>query len=257
MSTDVLLNSFGEGNKEDVKSCLLKLLPHVNFNDLILCGGFAVRYHLKKNGVDFNYDREFNDLDFLLKEVADLKPSVSQDFITYHYHDYADKKEEHADDLFIALVDEVSKIKLDMFSYAPYTPFDPEDIEFEGIKLKIRNPEDQLATQILESAVILEGGTIDPKWIENIEGLLKVSNPNKTDRYFHNKHYYNGKKENPFVESALEVYEKIRNQVKVKPEVLVAKSTRRAPYKCELCENKNGFTVSPMEQVYKILGYTE
>lgn len=257
MSTGILLNSFGKGNKEDVKSTLLKLLPHVNTGNLILCGGFAVRYHLKKNNIDFNYDREFNDLDLLLKDIFDLKPSVSNDFIVYHYHDYSDKKQDHADDLFIALVDEEPKIKIDIFSYAPYTPFDPEDIEFEGVKLKIRNPEDQLATQILESAVILDGGTIDPKWIENIEGLLKISDPDKTNRYFHNKHYYNGKSENSFTESALEVYEKIKRQIKDTSEVLVSKSTRKDPYQCDLCENRNGFTVAPMDQVYKILGYTE
>jgi hypothetical protein len=257
MSADFLLDSFGEGNKEEVKATLLKLIPHINTDNVILCGGLAVRYHLKKNNIEFNYDREFNDLDLLLKDISDLKPSVSNDFIIYHYHDYLDKKKDHADDLFIALVDEEPKIKIDIFSYVPYIPFDPEDIYFEGIRLQIRNPEDQLATQILESAVILHGGKIDPKWIENIEGLLKITDPNKTDRYFHNKHYYKGVSENPFTESAFEVYEKIKKQVIDKPELFVVKATRKDPYKCELCENKNGFTVAPMDYIYKILGYTE
>lgn len=252
-----MLNSFGEKNKEDVRSCLLKLLPHVNINNLILCGGLAVRYHLRKSNKTFDYGREFNDLDFLLKDVGDLKSSICKDLIVYHYHDYTNKKREHADDFFVALVDRSSKVKLDIFSYVPYTPFDVEEVEFENVKIKIRNPEDQLATQILESAVVLEGGTINPKWIENIEMLLTISDSDKANKYFHSKHYYNGREENPFTENVLDVYERIKNKIKINPEVLATKSTKRTPYKCELCENKNGFTVSPMENVYKVLGYTE
>ena len=254
---DTLIESFGSQNKEKVKSTLLKLLPHVNTNNVILCGGFAIRYHLKKNNMEFNYERDFNDLDLMLKEILDLTPSVAKDFMVYHYHDYSDKKSEHLDDLFVALVDENTKIKVDIFSYNPYTPFDPEEIEFEGFKLKIRNPEDQLATQVLESAGTLEGSKIDPRWIENIEGLLKISDLEKANKYFHDKHFFNDKGENPFTESILEVYEKIKKQLSEKPELLVSKPCKRDPYKCDLCEDRNGFTVVPMEQVYKVLGYTE
>ncbi len=257
MNTNFLIESFGKPNEEKVKNTLLKLLPHVNTNNVILCGGLAVRYHLKKNNIDFDYDRELDNLDLMLKEVSDLKPSVAKDFMIYHYHDYSDKKPEHLDDFFFDLVDEDQKITVRLFSNNPYVPFDLEEIEFEGFKLKIRNSEDQLATQVLESAVTLEGGTITPRWIENIEALLKISDIEKADKYFHNKHFYNGRGENPFKEGILEVFEKIKEHVSEKPELLVPKPCRRDPYKCDLCENRNGFTVLPMEQVYKVLGYTE
>jgi hypothetical protein len=254
---DNLIESLGLKNEDKVKITLLKLLTHIDTNNVILCGGLAIRYHLKKNNIDFNYDRDFNDLDLLLKDISDLTPSVAKDFMVYHYHDYSDKKPKNSDDFFIALVDKESKIKVDIFSYNPYTPFDPNEIEFEGFKLKIRNPEDQLATQVLESAGTLEGSKIDPRWIENIEGLFKISDIEKADKYFHDKNSYNGMGENPFTESILEVYEKIKKHLSEKPELLVSKPCRRNPYTCELCEDRNGFTVVPMDQVYNVLGYAE
>ena len=252
----LLLESFGE-QKEKVHATLLKLLPHLNTENVILCGGIAIRHHLKKNNVAFDYERGFNDLDLMVKEVSDVKPSSAQDFMIYHYHDYSDKKPEHLDDFFVALLDKESKIKVDIFSYNPYVPFDPIDVVFEQYNLKMRNPADQLATQVLESTAVLEDSKVDPKWIENIEGLMKIADLEKANEYFHGKHFFNGKPENPFTENISEVFAKIKKKLSEKPELLVVKATRKEPYECGLCENINGFTVAPMEEAYKILGYVE
>ena len=253
----LLLESFGKQNQDKVRTTLLKLLPHLNTENVILCGGIAIRHHLKKKNIAFDYEREFNDLDLMVKNVSDVRPSSAQDFMIYHYHDYSDKKPEHLDDFFVALLDREPKIKVDIFSYNPYVPFDPIEVVFENYNLKMRNPADQLATQVLESSVVLEDGKIDSKWIENIEGLMKVADLEKADEYFHGKHFFNGKPENPFTENIPEVFEKIKKKVAEKPELLVEKATHREPYKCELCENRNGFTVAPMEEAFKILGYVE
>ncbi|MEK7595130.1 MAG: hypothetical protein AAB443_00860 [Patescibacteria group bacterium] len=144
-----------------------------------------------------------------------------------------------------------TKIKIDIFSHKPYIPFDPINIDFEGYKLKLRNQEDQLATQIIESSGVFTGSKISPKWLENIEGLLKISDMKLVEKY------YRGKGNNPHRESATELYEKIKLYLKDHTEQLIDKPTRREAYKCESRQDLNGFKVEPMEKIYKLLGYAE
>lgn len=244
------LSGFRKEDAERIKSSLIKLLPHLNTHTLILCGGIAIRHHLKEANQPFNYDTPVNDLDCQVKNIFDVKPSITQDFLLSHYHDYSGKKG-HDDDFYIALVDPETKIKTDFFSYPPYLPFDPIKVNFENIPLLMRNPEDQLATQVLESSYVLAGSTIDPKWLKNIEALMKISDLNKAEKYFKNK------ERNKFQENITQIFSKIKAYLAKHPQQLKEKPYRKDPYKCELCENRNGFFVEPMEKIYKILDYSE
>jgi len=246
-----LLNWPDKLTQNKISKFLLKLLPHIDQEDAVFCGSLAIKYHLKNHNIEFDYNREFNDLDALVSKITSIKPSIANDFLVYHYHDYSNKSG-HTDDFFIALVDEKQKIKLDFFSYKPYVPFDPVKVQFEGHKLKIRNAEDQLATQIIESSWVFKGHKISPKWLENIEGLIKIADKDKVEKY------YQGKGHNPTKEnSAYNLYKKTKSYLEEHPEQIVDKITHREVYDCELCENKNGFIVEDMEKIYKLLGYVE
>lgn len=244
------LTGFNKTDAAAIKVSLRNLLPHVNLEKLILCGGVAIRHHLKNSGVEFDYVSPGNDIDILLEDLSDLRPSVSDDFLIYHYHDY-EGQTDRPEEFFVALVHPETKTKIDIFNYKPYLPFDPVEVVSEGVTLQMRNAEDQLATQVLESAGVLKSNKIAKKWLENIEGLLKISDLEKASEYMKAKLV-------EFSESDLEkVHAKTLAYLKEHPEQVVESATRRELYDCELCAGGGGFIVEPMSRIYDLLGYVE
>lgn len=252
MSQLTLQNMFGSGNRAKVEHFFDRLLPNINTDSLVICGSLAIRHGFMKRQValDVAGVYEFNDLDALLKDITDIKTTIQKDFLIYHYHDYSHKPG-HNDDFFLALVDPVTKIKLDLFSYKPYTPFDVDTVLYKGTSLKLRNIDDQLATQVLETAPVLEGSKVPPKWLTSLAQMWRVADPVKVNNYFSKKGA------NKYTQSCEEVYNMILDHLKNHPEQIVAKSTHRSLYTCPYCENTDGFTLAPMEEIYKLLGYVE
>ena len=242
------LDGFKQDDAIKIETFLLKLLKHVNVENLVICGGLAIRHHLKTNNVPFNYQRAFNDIDLLLKNISDIKPTISQDFLIYHYHDYSGKTG-HADDFYISVVDETIKIKADIYSYKPYIPIEPQKITFKEYELFIRNYDDQLATQLLEVEGIYKGNNVDPKWLDNINALSVIAKMDKAGSYYNRKLGLSGSGD------VRQIINDLKTYLTSHPEQLVIKGNKRIPYVCELCESKSGFEVTPMPQIYKLLGF--
>lgn len=248
MLTALNFDGFNQNDAIKMETFLLKLLKHVNVENLVICGGLAIRHHLKSNNVPFDYQRGFNDIDFLLKNLSDVKPTITQDLLIYHYHDYSGKIG-HADDFYISVIDEDTKIKADIYSYKPYTPIEPEKIRFKEYELLLRNPNDQLATQLLEVAGIYKGNNVDPKWLDNINALSVIAKMDKVGSDYNRKLGLTGS------EDVRQIINDLKNYLVSHPEQLVRKSNKRTPYECDLCESKSGFEITPMSQIYKVLGF--
>src|SRR5260370_40796041 len=113
-----LTSGFPESDAKKVDIFLQRLIPHLIDNEYLVVGGLAIRYQLYKHGVVYPI-RDFNDLDLKANSINTVKPSVTQDFLIYHYHP------EKNGSFFIVLIDPVTKIKVDIFD----TTIKKEDYE--------------------------------------------------------------------------------------------------------------------------------
>lgn len=135
---DLIIGFSGE-EKERITTHLERLFPYLKPNGFVIVGGLAIRYHLLSHGIPYP-PRPFNDLDIIVRDSNVVSPSVSNDFLVYHYH---------PKDYFLALVDPISRTKVDIFSYNP-KPQETVKVPFENREVDIRSIEDQLVKTILD-----------------------------------------------------------------------------------------------------------
>lgn len=220
---------------------LQKILPHMKKEQFLVVGGLAIRYHLNQHGVTYPL-REFNDLDLKAFSIDVIKPSVQKDFLIYHYHPLKNGS------FFVALVDPGTKIKVDIFDttikHEEYTV-----LPFHEWKLKIVAIEDQLVKTVYDIGRISEESKVDPKQFSDTDLLLKIANIEKAQKIWGERNYKN------YPSSINEAIERAKQIAKEHPEWLKEKPFRRPePYVCPSCENTSDFKVTPMEEVYKVLG---
>lgn len=241
MSDRELIIGFEDEDKQRVIDHLTRLLPYLKPDDFVLVGGLAIRHHLITHGI--NYPRRpFNDLDIIVRTADTVSPLVCDKFLVYHYH---------PDDNFLALVDPVSRVKTDVFSYYP-SPHDVVKILLCGQEVNIISAEDQLVKTVLDIQKVSSGIKVDPKQFEDARFLMKIADIDKADSYWRENNFSN------CPSSLIDAFNMADAIAKKHPEYLQEKPFRKsAPYNCEHCKNVNGFFVSPMDQVYQILGYIE
>lgn len=228
MKIPPLILGFSKKDNQKVKAVLKKLLKHLNLKNVTLVGGLAIRHQILKEG-HFYPKRSFNDLDLVVKSPKDVYKSVCSDFLIYHYHPL---KNSH---FYIVLLDPKHKIKIDIFDNST-PPIKPETVVFNNLKLKIRSCEDQLTRTVLDLLKVTKNEEIDPKQFSDAKLLLKIA-PSQT------------------LNQQLNQAEEI---VKKSPKLLLQKPFHKPkPYKCSACVKVKSFPITPMENIYQILGYVE
>lgn len=235
-----LLIGFSGIEKEKITTHLQRLLPYLKPMKFVIVGGIAIRYHLLSHGIDYP-ERPFNDLDLMVKNIDAVSPDVATDFLVYHYH---------AKDQFLALVDPVTKTKVDIFKFSPNT--EPVVVNFQGNELLIRGIEDQLVKTVLDIQRISPKTRVDPKQFSDAEMLSQIADMKKADKMWKSNSFEKWPK------SITEAIERANKIAKRHPKWLKEKPFRKPkPYKCSSCQNADGFEIVPMKEVYDVLGYVE
>lgn len=237
---DLVIGFSGE-EKERITTHLGKLFPHLKPNGFVIVGGLAIRYHLLSSNIPYP-QRPFNDVDIIVKNPKVVSPSVSKDFFIYHYH---------PKDYFLALIDPISRTKVDIFSYYP-APKETVRVLFEDKEVDIVSIEDQLVKTVLDIQRISPKAKVDLKQFSDTKLLMQITDMRKADKIwrFHNSTQY--------PKSITQAIEKAEKIVEEHPEWLQEKPFRKQkPYVCPNCYGADGFDISPMEEVYEVLGYVE
>ena len=237
MNKSELIKGYSPSESEKIRAHLERLLPHLEPEKFVIVGGLAIRHGLVSRGIDFP-QREFNDLDIIAQEESVVYPSITQDFLTYHHHP----------DFYFAFVDPISKTKVDVFDWSK-PPFYKEAVNFQGRKLLVRSLEDQLTVIVWDVLQASNEIKRDPKMISDMELMLSVSNAQILAEIWQKRSQKS---------SFLEAVENARRLFKEHPEFFKEKPWhKQAPYKCPNCISTKDFPLTPMEKVYKILGYVE
>ena len=242
MSKEIsLISGFSGIESEKIRIHLNKLLPHLKPDDFVVVGGLAIRYHLISRGIPYP-QRPFNDLDLIVKSPNVVFPSVSKDFLICHHH---------TDDFYLALVDPISKTKVDIFSYDP-APKRLERVSLDNRHINVVSVEDQLVKTVLDIQRISSEAHVDPKQFFDTKLLVQISDLQRANKVWQSHKF----KEYPSdIEEAIGRAEKIAVD---HPEWVEEKPFRKPkPYACTSCCSTNDFEIVPMEVVYKALGYIE
>lgn len=232
---------FSGKEKERIVTHLHRLLPYLKPDKFVIVGGLAIRYHLLSHGIDYPH-RPFNDLDIIVKDRSVVSPSVASDFLVCHYH---------PQDNYLALVDPVSKTKVDVFSYCP-APQRTFKVDFNGRKIDIVSVEDQLVKSVLDVQRISAEAKVDPKQFSDMRLLMQIADMEKTNKIWRLNDF------DKWPKSIKEAINRVEAIAREHPEWLQEKPFRRPqPYICPNCQSKDGFEIVPMEEVYQVLGYIE
>lgn len=239
-----LVVGFTKTDKIRISTHLEKLLPYLSSHQFALVGGIAIRYHLTQRGIDYPI-RPFNDLDMIARNAFVVSPSVTKDFLVYHYHPQI------RDSFYIVLVDPQSKTKIDIFNYDP-APEKLIPVPFKGQQVEIVSIEDQLVKTALDIRRISNEAKVDPKQFIDVELLMKIANLNEAEEIWKNKYFAR------FQGSLSETIKQAQHIARERPDWLREKPFRKPkPYVCQNCHGTDDFPITPMEDIYNVLGYVE
>lgn len=239
-----LIVGFTETDKVRISTHLEKLLPYLSPHQFVLVGGIAIRYHLTQRGIDYPL-RPFNDLDMIARNSSAVSPSVTNDFLVYHYHSKT------RESFYIVLVDPQSKTKIDIFNYDP-APKKLITVPFKGQQVEIVSIEDQLVKTALDIRRISNEAKVDPKQFKDVELLMKIADLNEAEEIWASKYFPR------FQGSLSETIEQAQQVAHEHPDWLKEKPFRKPkPYVCHDCHSTVDFPITPMEDIFKVLGYVE
>ena len=237
MSSKELIQGFSPPEAERITRHFERLIPNLQQNRFVVVGGLAIRSGLSSRGMSYP-NRKFNDIDLAAQAEDVVKPSITKDFLVYHHHP----------DFYFAFVDPVSKTKVDIFDWSK-PPIYTEEVDFEGQKISIQSLEDQLTVTVLD---ILRASNVvkrDPKMIVDMRLMLSVADIKKVNQIWRKR---------GGTENFLQALENTQNLFRDHPEFFKVNPWHKPkPYKCKACINVPDFPLTPMENIYKILGHIE
>lgn len=238
-------------DREKMRIFLEKFLRHVDRDKLVVCGGLATRFHLAQHGLTIPA-RPFNDLDLLIESPNDTAPTITSDFMLYHYHPPGVDDPVEKSYFFYAFVDPQSRLKADVFPYRWSAPGRFVWATFQGKPIKVVGIEDQLIQCLYDVSRISPKLKVDPKQLTDVHTLMKIANVKLTEQIWK-------KNNHPSYPSTLkEAIEKADYLKVYHPQWWQEKPYRKpTPYKCSHCQDRLNYPIDSMSKIYKVLGYVE
>lgn len=241
--TDLVLGFTDEGNKTAV-GILERLMPHFIAGNLVIVGGLATTHHLLSRGIT-STQRSFNDLDIMIKDPAEMKPSITDEFLIYHYHPLKGTS------FYILLVDPQTRVKIDVFDYDP-PPVQPEVVQVAGYSVPIRGVEDQFTKTLFDLMRITTPHRTDPKQFSDARLLMQIADLERAQQIWAKRY------SSIYSFSIAEAMSKAEEGRLKYPDRVFEHPYRRSEiYTCGECKEVPGFPITPMERIYDLLGYVD
>ncbi len=240
-----------QSDRERVEIFLTKFLRHIDPAKIAICGGLASRVHFAQHGIPFRKG-SLNDIDLLTEQPDDVRPTVTSDFMLYHYHPPGVDDPVETSYFFYAFVDPESRLKADVFPYRWSAPERFIEATFKGQPIQVVSIEDQMIQCLYDVSRISEELKVDPKQLEDVHMFMQIADMELTEQIWgQNSHLSYPKTFN----EALERADKLRVE---KPDWWQAQPYRKPkPYKCSHCQQRPDYPISDMAAIYKVLGYVE
>ena len=242
----ILLKGLSKGERKRTSLFLDKLLRHFSPDNFAIVGGLAIRYHIMKRDLPYP-ERSLNDLDIIIKDINDIPPSVTKDFLIAEWH--PPKKSGY---FIVKLVDPETKIKADIFPFGPDSTKRFINLPFMGYTINVASIEDQLVKTVFDIQRISAQNKVDPKQFSDAKLLMKIADLKLANQVWKDQSFKR------YPKSITDAIDRAKNIAKKHPEWLQEQPFRKPkPFKCPDCKPPADFPLTPMEEIYKILGYGE
>lgn len=238
-----LLSGLGEEDRRRAEVHLTRLVPHLKPGKFAVVGGLALNFLAALKSIPFRRE-DFNDLDLVITEAGAVLPTIVNDFMIAHHHfDDNDKSLEY-----FALVDRESRTKSDIF------PNSPQRKSFVRAKvgnfsINVSTPEDQLVKTVQDLQNFSERSPADPKFYTNFRILKEIADFGEASRIWEEL------AEKDYPRTLEEAIGGAERKAKEHPDWLKENYFRkRRPAKCDECVATVDYPLTPLKEVYKILG---
>lgn len=238
-----LLGGLDDEVRRKAETHLTRLVPHLKPDRFAVVGGLAVNFLAVLGGVAFRRG-EFNDLDLVITEAGAVLPTIVNDFMIAHHHfDENDKSLEY-----FALVDRESRTKSDIFpNFPPRKSFVRAKVG--DFSINVSTAEDQLVKTVQDLQNFSERRPADSKFYSHLKLLREIADFNKASGIWEEL----AKKDYP--RTLKEAIDGADRKAEEHPDWLRDSSFKKLkPDKCEECVVTIDYPLTPLEEVYKVLG---
>lgn len=239
---ELILSGFSESDHIRIDDHLTRLLSHVGRGEFALCGGVAVRHYTALHKIVYP-KRDVNDIDSIVPNLLSIDKSIREDFWIYHYH---------PQEIYMAMVDPISRIKIDVFSYGSSLPGQFSRVSFHGQEIFLVGLESQLVKNVFDLQCILKKEKVDPKRFFDTRLLLGIADIDRAQRIWEESGFVH------YPSNMLDALEKAERFSKEYPDLLQEKPFKKpGPYLCSGCRSTKEFPLTPMGKIYQVLGMIE
>lgn len=246
VNTDFLQELFlAPENSSKCIGSLSKLARHID-EQVVVTGSIAAGWHLLRSGRQPK-KRRLNDIDIVsITGLSRVNPSLSQDFLINHFHPYQGRGK-----ILFQLVDEEYGTRMEIFTSNSDSLAERSiDCAIGDLPCRIVSTEDVLAKLLSIIHSVIEGKSVDPKYVEQFNSLLMVA-----DRVATRMVWRDYRKESQPLDFD-ETMEAVRLRIKANPNLLqVTCYCQDIDFVCKQCHESELFPIAPRSKIYETLGY--
>jgi hypothetical protein len=234
-----------EADKRRFMSVISGLAPHFR-RPIIVTGSFAVEWNLRQRNGD-GRERRLSDIDLVLSEgPSGISSSIAKDFLIHHFHPMRE-----TGNVFIQLVEPQTGTRVDVFSPRSVSVRERvSTIVINGTECEVVAAEDLIARLLAIASILLDGESIDPKYIDSLERLMGIADRQVTAALWGDYRRHGAPVE------FCDALEAVRLAVRERPELLKEQEYSTDPdAKCQWCIESPDFPLAERSRIFELIGY--
>jgi len=211
----------------------------------VVTGSFAVEWNIGARDGQVR-PRKLNDIDLVVGEFSEILSGIAKRFLIIHFHPTRERG-----NLLMQLVDRQTRTRVDIFSARSAAIFDRAlEAQFGGIEVALVSAEDLAARLLAIIAILLDGRTVDPKYVDSFTRLLHVVDRDVACELW--KEYSWGNYTDQFLPTANKVIDLVHRQQGLLKPIEYSQNTDEI---CQWCIKTDEFPIADRKAVFEMLGY--
>lgn len=225
---------------------VLALLSKHFVEPMIVTGSFAAEWQMQEKGGEVR-KRRLNDIDLVAaKGLAGIGAGLKTDFLIHHFHPTRE-----AGNVFVQLVEPRSCTRVDIFSpRSPLLSARTSKVNIDGTNCELLSAEDLTARLLAIVGIVLDGTSVDPKYLDALKRLMVVTDPGLTAEL------WNDYRRSSDPADLNDAFHAVTHMLGERSDLLrPVEYSQDINAECPWCIVSDDFPLAPRTQIYEMLGY--
>ena len=211
----------------------------------VVTGSFAVEWNIREHGGRV-CPRSLNDVDLVVDDASAISPGIGGKFLIHHFHPTREKG-----NVLMQLVEPKTRTRVDIFSARSESVVERASRTwYEGTQFAVVSAEDLAARLLAIIAIVLDGRTVDPKYVDSFSRLLEIVDQDAAGTLWHE--YRWGNYTDEFLRTAEEVIEHIRRRQDLLKSI---EYSQDVDADCEWCVETDEISITDRKEIFRQLEY--